>query len=479
MLRATHIAVALLVALAALFLARYDGRKSILTDAPMIPTINWDDVGSLPSAPALLRNSPMQSWWQSNRTVWNVDAITTLATTTDAGEYNVTLQWQQAPCFLLHRGLEDAVMTRPTFDSAVVQLEEAIETLWKFNSTHHHYLAANIEDLPPAIASHILSFLPAGCAYDERSNGGGTGLWPRDVSPEDAHCRGLRSNMWFGAAGTSAETHFDLSHNLFFQSDGSKKFRLLPPSAHHGLQLYPAWHGSHLAAQAKLSDADFTSLGGRSVELRAGDVLYLPPGWFHHVTSRTHNVGLNLWTHSLATDVWHQLHGEAADWDGLAVGVPSCVNAGTATLFRCAINVLQALHGDLASRLSGRVVNDGAARLSAQASALLASRYSTQWIDRVPNFKTEAAGAARASVKQSCERAVQSTSTGLAASQLAVVREYGEALARVDEAGLRALMLDEFVDEFARHIVGPAAATGLGITLGDPAVEVFIGACLL
>ena len=90
-----------------------------------------------------------------------------------------------APCFLLHRGLEDAIDGRRRVDDRfrVVQLEEAIETLWKFNSTHHHYLAANVEDLPPSIASHILSFLPAGCAYDERSNGGGTGLWPRDVSP--------------------------------------------------------------------------------------------------------------------------------------------------------------------------------------------------------------------------------------------------------------------------------------------------------
>ena len=44
MLRTTHIAVALLVALAALYLARYDGRKSIRTDAPMVPTINWTPV---------------------------------------------------------------------------------------------------------------------------------------------------------------------------------------------------------------------------------------------------------------------------------------------------------------------------------------------------------------------------------------------------------------------------------------------------
>ena len=48
----------------------------------------------------------------------------------------------------------------------------------------------------------------------------------------------------------------------------------------------------------------------------------------------------------------------------------------------------------------------------------------------------------------------------------------------MDEEGLRALMLDEFVDEFdAVHFVGPAAVR-VAPTLGDPVVEVFVkGVC--
>ena len=159
------------------------------------------------------------------------------------------------------------------------------------------------------------------------------------------------------------------------------------------------------AAQAKLSDADFTSLGGRSVELHAGDVLYLPPGWFHHVTSRTHNVGLNLWTHSLATDVWHQLHGEAP-----RIGMESCRCAvlrecGHGDALRCAIDVLQALHGDLASRLSGRVVTGGAARLSPQASALVATTADAN--GSIGALLRDSLANPPAIVKQSCERAVR------------------------------------------------------------------------
>lgn len=339
--------------------------------------------------------------------------------------------------------------------------------------------------------------MPHGCAYDERWDGGAAGLWNRGDG--NAYCRGLQSNLWLGASGTSVETHFDLSHNLFFLAAGQKTFRLLPPSAHHRLRLHPSWHGSHLAAQVRPTDAEFGALGGYEVTLRAGDVLYLPPGWFHHVRSDERNVGLNLWTHSLATDAWHHLNGDEARWDALLDDHPHCLVGGLATLFGCARACLVGLHAEMRradGHVEGPLVSaetaDGAeaeASLGQQSAALLTARYGSAtaagWSERLPSFGHPSAGAARARVAQTCAALTSDAPrvhAPLATLQARHVRGYAQALARFGD-GLRSLLLDELVDDFSRYVVGPAAAAlteqqGLPLHLGEATVETFIRHCL-
>ena len=44
-----------------------------------------------------------------------------------------------------------------------------------------------------------------------------------------------------------------------------------------------------------------------SVTLGPNEALYLPPLWFHFVESVSPNVGVNLWTDSLPSDIWNLL----------------------------------------------------------------------------------------------------------------------------------------------------------------------------
>ena len=205
----------------------------------------------------------------------------------------------------------------------------------------YHYLSSDVEDLPVEVASPVMQFVPQGCMHDTRwaahvLRAGGAVFSQEEI--DDAHeelreeqhgeaaCRGLKANLWLGNTGVSTAAHYDREHNLFFQASGSKRFVLLPPAAHRELRLHPRWHGSRRQSRADLpallgpgggesgeggSDGDGMSdaqLARRHppwvATLEAGDVLYLPPLWFHHVTSLAPNVALNLWQDSTAERVW-------------------------------------------------------------------------------------------------------------------------------------------------------------------------------
>ena len=479
-------------------LAILAARANDAAPLPNVTIAKWVDLHrGLPTSPVTVTNSPMAEWWRINQQTWSVENIADLAATTEAGLYNVTLQWQEAAVFVPHDNPGDEAMTAPLFSHGVRLLRDALGALWAdTKASLHYYVAADIEDFPPAVARHALAFLPAGCVWDTRWEGGAAGVWRPDVPDEERTCRGLRSNLWLASAGTTAATHFDLSHNLFFQAAGTKKFVLAPPSAHRHLRLHPSWHGSHLAAQSRPGSHALARLGAVEATLAAGDVLYLPPGWFHSVTSLTQSVGLNLWTDSLANDAWHVALSDAERMGALLVGcIASDTADGLGKLLRCARGRLVALHVALHSALNGdhaADAPDAPDRLARQVAQLLAARYDGEaWDTRVPAFRTERAQEARASVARVCAMrtlgdaepgggaaAFAAEAPPLAPTERVVVREYAAALLKVEDAGLRELLLDDLVEEIALFVLEQAAEVAVGQRLGPAAVEVFLRECL-
>jgi hypothetical protein len=122
-------------------------------------------------------------------------------------------------------------------------------------------------------------------------------------------------NVWVGGGGVAAACHYDASLNLFWQMHGTKTFLLLPPSAdmHVYSFLHPLWrrsqHPIHTLVNATESDA--VALLGQSAHqamkavLQPGDILFLPPFWFHHVVADTTvSISANVWT---TDQLMHQL----------------------------------------------------------------------------------------------------------------------------------------------------------------------------
>lgn len=126
----------------------------------------------------------------------------------------------------------------------------------------------------------------------------------RDFTAPDYVCLGggeLRAcNAWLGPAGTVTPLHTDPHHNLLCQVVGVKHARLYAPQ--HGAALYPHaappfTNSSRVNAFAP-DDVRFPRFAGApfvDVDLQPGEVLYIPPGWWHTLVARTSSFSVSFW----------------------------------------------------------------------------------------------------------------------------------------------------------------------------------------
>ena len=121
-------------------------------------------------------------------------------------------------------------------------------------------------------------------------------------------------NVWMGQPHVIAHCHYDGYHNFYAQLYGTKKFTLFKPTNWPGLYPYPFLHPSHAQVQVNLSnfeDIDGFPLVQKAealeITLQPGDLLYMPPLWFHHVESMEVSISVNVWTDSQQTEVMERI----------------------------------------------------------------------------------------------------------------------------------------------------------------------------
>lgn len=110
-------------------------------------------------------------------------------------------------------------------------------------------------------------------------------------------------NLWMSIGTSRSSIHYDPYHNLLCVVTGHKTVRLWSPKC--SAQLYP----KALSGEASNhSDVDFAapnlSLHPRfqetysevqTVDLKPGDVLFIPEGWWHQVDSDSRTMAVNFW----------------------------------------------------------------------------------------------------------------------------------------------------------------------------------------
>lgn len=114
--------------------------------------------------------------------------------------------------------------------------------------------------------------------------------------------------VWVSTAGSNTHLHFDQDYNVFVQMVGRKRFTLFPPSETPHLHPYPRahplWHKSRLDFDRPdlARFPDYIHAHGEEAELEPGDLLYVPPYYWHHVeTLTTPSVSLSTLSHDDST----------------------------------------------------------------------------------------------------------------------------------------------------------------------------------
>lgn len=122
-----------------------------------------------------------------------------------------------------------------------------------------------------------------------------------DVPDYCRDARWRRSRLWMGAAGTVAPLHRDLAHNLFVQLVGRKRFWLY--HRRDTPRLYPRPLLSRRPNFSRFDperadDPHFPlarAAARLEVTLEAGEVLFLPALWWHHVRALEVSLSVNFW----------------------------------------------------------------------------------------------------------------------------------------------------------------------------------------
>lgn len=109
----------------------------------------------------------------------------------------------------------------------------------------------------------------------------------------------MKKNLWVGSAGVSSGLHYDMMHNVVGQIVGRRRAVLFAPEEGSNLYAYPlrslSWHHSPVRVEDPDLDRypNFTKARRMEVEIEAGELLFIPKGWWHHFATVENAIAIN------------------------------------------------------------------------------------------------------------------------------------------------------------------------------------------
>lgn len=135
------------------------------------------------------------------------------------------------------------------------------------------------------------------------------------VPPWGKNKKYMSTNLWFGGENNITPLHFDAVDNFLAQIHGTKKIFLYNPG--DSRYLYPTTmksggrlNFSQVNFQQNISQFPlFKQATVYSLTLEPGQILYIPPGWWHEVHTLSTSISVNFWFNPTSENgaLWHIL----------------------------------------------------------------------------------------------------------------------------------------------------------------------------
>jgi len=223
--------------------------------------------GQVPRVPKLSRQEFLDSYYSTNRPVVMTDAM---------DDWPAMTRWTDVE---LKRRFSDRIIeVQANRDSdASYELNQArlrkemtfgeyIDLIQTAGETNNYYITANNSGKNKEALEEL---------WDDIV------MFPEYLRNDDPSNRGF---FWFGPKGTVTPLHHDLTNNFMAQVRGRKLVRLIAP-----YELPNLYNNRHCYSAVDLGKIDFETfplfknVTVIDVVIGAGDLLFLPIGWWHYV----------------------------------------------------------------------------------------------------------------------------------------------------------------------------------------------------
>jgi hypothetical protein len=118
-----------------------------------------------------------------------------------------------------------------------------------------------------------------------------------DLIPTNVFHEKVNINLWIGS-NTRSGLHFDYNDNFLAQIYGTKKVLLVAPNDTKYLYPLPDNFSKTQVNPMKPDLVKFPKLKHATIfegEIKTGDVLFIPKGWYHYIYSPKDSISLNCW----------------------------------------------------------------------------------------------------------------------------------------------------------------------------------------
>jgi len=261
----------------------------------VVPRQPWTSIQAAVDGrvPIILEDSPGATRWPSAR--WSVESLAQkemLLSNVYQSDDPVFTYWDDG------RPIRDG--TRVSYKLANLSSQQFFDACRRVPANGFRYYSGGLADL----------------SEDLLADTDGQPLCVQSSLNKDARCQ--MPTLWIGQEGVVTPLHYDAAHNAFIQVVGRKRVRLLPPANSASLRLHPWLHPSARTAVGGWGPA--VNLSGAMVaSLFPGDLLYIPPYWWHEVKAQDTSVSLSVWTDAPEVEPWQALFQTAlpfeGDWD--------------------------------------------------------------------------------------------------------------------------------------------------------------------